>query len=268
MSSYIFGKRNSIHIIDIRETVKGLLLAKKFVTAIVAQGQDILFVGTKRQARESVIKVAGACGMHYVSERWLGGSLTNFSTIRSRLARLEYLEKLNEGDQSAILSKKDKSRFDREREKITRNLEGMRKMTRLPGAIVVVDVTREHNAVKEARKLNIPTIALVDTDSNPDVADIIIPGNDDSMRGIELVLSQLGEAIEAGKRGRTTSNDGDGDKAGGAKPRRSRRMTTSEMAAREGMRPSESGDEGPVEAMVSGSSHEQVAPPSEVTDNV
>lgn len=232
MGSYIFGKRNSIHIIDIRQTVKGLLRAKKFVTAVVANGQDILFVGTKRQARDAVAKHAGRVGMHYVNERWLGGTLTNFKTIRSRLSRLEHLEALEKSGEIENFSKKERARASREREKIARNLDGIRRMTKLPGAIVIIDIKREHIAVKEAAKLRIPTVCLVDTDSDPDGADIIIPGNDDAMRGIELTLLQLADAAELGKRGRKTEADDKGESSAGGPGhrRRSRRGSTSTLA--------------------------------------
>ena len=241
MAPYIFGKRNSIHIIDIRETVKGLLRAKKFLAAVVSQGQDVLIVGTKRQARDIVEKQAKRVGMHYVSERWLGGTLTNFKTIRSRLARLEELEGYYTNGKIETFTKKERAVVEREKRKITRNLDGIRRMLRLPGVLVLLDVRREHNAVKEARKLGIPTICLVDTDSDPDVADIVIPANDDAMRAIEVIVSQLADAVEEGKRSRPAPGEAGGDQAaaGGARPRRSRRMTTSEMAER-GSEPVES----------------------------
>ncbi len=231
MQPYILNKRNGIHVFDIRETVKGLLRAKKFLTAVVAQGHDVLIVGTKRQARDIVAKQALRVGMHYVSERWLGGTLTNFKTIRSRLARLEELEKLHETGEIAAYSKKMKSIIDRELNKIKRNLDGIRRMTRLPGALVIVDVHREHIAVREARKLGIPTVAVVDTDSDPDGVDIVIPGNDDAMRAIELVITQLADAIEEGKRGRAAVEAAAGAAEGGpVRPRRQQRLTTTQLA--------------------------------------
>lgn len=236
MSKFIFGKRNSIHIVDIRETVKGLLRAKKFVSAIVSQGHDVLIVGTKRQARDSVGKQAARVGMPYVNERWLGGTLTNFKTIRSRLNRLEELENLWSTGKIDEYSKKQRSVLEREKEKITKNLQGIRTMTKLPGALFVVDVKREYIAIKEARKLNIPTVCLVDTDSDPDAADILIPGNDDAMRAIELIVAQLADAVDEGKRSRPAKGDasGEGPADGGpGRPRRSRRLSTSEMAERE-----------------------------------
>ncbi|HWL94432.1 MAG TPA: 30S ribosomal protein S2 [Phycisphaerae bacterium] len=233
MGAYIFGKRNSIHIIDIRQTVKGLLRAKKFLSTVVANGQDVLIIGTKRQAKDSVEKHARRVGMPFVAERWLGGTLTNFKTIRSRLTRLEYLEEVVRSGKIEEFSKKEKARASREREKIFRNLEGIRTLTRLPGAIVVVDIKREHIAIKEAQKLRIPTVCLVDTDSNPDGADIIIPGNDDAMRGIELVIAALADAVEEGKRGREAMAQKDGEQSAGGPGhgRRSRRASTSTLAA-------------------------------------
>ena len=235
MRPYIFGKRNSIHIIDIRETVKGLLRAKKFLTAVVSRGHDVLLVGTKRQARDSVEKQAARMGMPHVTQRWLGGTLTNFKTIRSRLARLEEIEDEVKSGKIESYSKKMRSVIDRERRKISRNLEGIRHMKRLPGALVVVDVKREYIAIKEARKLGIPTIGLVDTDSDPDTSDILIPGNDDAMRAIEIIIEQLAEAVEIGKRSRPT--EGDDDAQAGPAPadgaRRSTRLTTSELAAQQ-----------------------------------
>lgn len=233
MGSYIFGKRNSIHIIDIRQTVKGLLRAKKFVAAVVAQGQDILIVGTKRQAKDSVEKHSRRVGMPFVSERWLGGTLTNFKTIRSRLSRLEHLEEIIKTGKIEEFSKKEKARAMREREKIARNLEGIRTMHRLPGAIVVIDVKREHIAIKEAQKLGIPTVCLVDTDSDPDGADIVIPGNDDAMRGIEILVSSIADSVDEGKRGRQAGEEKPGEQSAGGPGhgRRSRRASTSSLAA-------------------------------------
>ena len=245
MAPYIFGKRNSIHIIDIRETVKGLLRAKKFLSVLVAAGHDVLVVGTKRQAREVVEKQARRVGMPFVTERWLGGTLTNFTTIRSRLARLEELERLEATGEINNFSKKMKATIDRERRKIARNLDGIRGMTRLPGALVILDVARENIAVREARKLNIPTVCLVDTDGDPDCADIVIPGNDDAMRSVELVVRELADAIDEGKRGRTVQAEAPGEQAGaeGARPRRSRRPTITELAERQAG-PGETGESG------------------------
>ncbi len=224
MAPYIFGKRNKIHIIDVKETIKGLLLARKFVTKTVAGGKDVLFVGTKRQARGIIEKYVTETGMHYVTERWLGGTLTNFRTIRERLKRLEELERIEESGEIDNYSKKMESQLRREKAKILRNLEGIRNMNKLPGCMVIVDVNNELNAVKEARKLGIPTVCLIDTDSDPDFADIPIPGNDDAMRAIEVVVSSLCAAVQEGKTSRTALNEGkDGDAPAEAPRKRSSR---------------------------------------------
>src|SRR3954469_24985673 len=195
MQPYIHGKRNMIHLIDIKETVKGLLLAKRLIQQTVASGKDILFVGTKRQARTVVETEAQRCGMHYVSERWLGGTLTNFRTIRARLSRLDELEKLWNTGQIETYSKKMKSTLQREMDKIKANLEGIRRMERMPGIMFLIDTRREHIAVKEARKLGVTTVAMIDTDSDPDLIDLPIPGNDDAMRAIEIIVRELADAI-------------------------------------------------------------------------
>lgn len=214
MAPFIYGKRNAIHIIDIRETLKGLLRAKKFLTQTVNKGGDILFVGTKRQARQSIIEHADRVKMHYVVERWLGGTLTNFRTIRSRLERLEELEGLVDGPRwQSDFSKKMQSVLTRELKKIQRNLGGIRNMNRVPAAMVIVDSKKEHNAVREARALGIPTICLLDTDADPADANIPIPGNDDSMRSIELIISHLADACAEGLKGRPAKIEGDAEMA-------------------------------------------------------
>lgn len=225
MERFIYGKRNGIHIIDIKETVKGLLLAKKYVTKTVGSGKDICFVGTKRQAKDVIRDRVADVGMHAVTERWLGGTLTNFRTIRSRLKRLEELEAIEAADNFASYSKKMESQLRREKDKIKRNLDGVRKMDKLPGALVVVDVRRELTALKEARKLGIPTICLIDTDGDPDLADIPIPGNDDSMRAIDVIIRELCKAAAEGKQQRQATDsrsEGSGDSPNPER-RRSRR---------------------------------------------
>lgn len=249
MGPYIYGKRNGIHIIDIKETVKGLLLAKKFIAKTVADGEDVCFVGTKRQARSVIEQRVGDVKQHYVIERWLGGTLTNFRTIRSRLRRLEELETVEKNDNFASYSKKMESQLRREKSKIFRNLSGLRAMDKLPGCIVVIDTTREINALREARKLGIPTICLIDTDGDPDMADIPIPGNDDSMRSIDVVIRELCLAVSEGKQLRQQTREGDAAGRGGPAdggrqgdaggPRRSRRSQ---------YRSDEAGNEGAPEA--------------------
>ncbi len=226
MTPYIYGKRNGIHIIDIKETVKGLLLARKFLTKTVASGKDICFVGTKRQAKGVIEQRVSDVEMHYVTERWLGGTLTNFSTIRSRLKRLEELEAIEAEDNFESYSKKMESQLRREMRKIKRNLDGIRKMHKMPGAVVAIDVNRETTALREARKLGIPTICLIDTDGDPDMVDIAIPGNDDSMRSIDVIIRELCKAIADGKQSRVETSRGRDEKSGSGDangPRRSSR---------------------------------------------
>ncbi len=198
MAPYIYGRKNLIHIIDVRETVRGLLRAKKFLTDVASEGKLILFVGTKRQAADSVEREATSCGMPFVSERWLGGTLTNFRTIRSRLSRLEQLETMRESNEISAYSKKMQSALNREYRKMYRNLNGMRTMNRLPHCLVVIDPRKEKNAICEAKKLGITTLALIDTDCDPDLVDLPIPGNDDGIRSIELIVSELAAAAAAG----------------------------------------------------------------------
>ena len=237
MAPYIFGKRNRIHIIDVRETIKGLLLARKFITRVVSQGKDILFVGTKRQALSSIAQYARESGMHWVTERWLGGTLTNFRTIRERLKRLEELEQLEESGEINNYSKKMESTLRRDKNKIKRNLDGIRNMTRLPGAVVVIDVNHEANAMKEARKLGIPTVSLIDSDSDPEMTDIAIPGNDDAMKSIEVVIKSLCAAIMEGKQQQQTVSPQD-NTAGEKAPRPRRRACA---VVRSGSAPSRRG---------------------------
>ena len=221
MQPYIFAKRNGIHIIDVRETIKGLLLAKKFLTRVVAKGKDIVIVGTKRQAAAAIAEKCAEADVAYVTERWLGGTLTNFRTIRSRLKRLEELETLMDGEEWASYSKKMASQLIRERKKIERNLSGIRNLSSLPGAVVVIDVGREGNALRESQKLGIPTVCLIDTDSDPDLADIPIPGNDDAIRAIELMVDQIIGAVKEGRtaRAQVQMQQKDGGE-GGDQPRR------------------------------------------------
>jgi small subunit ribosomal protein S2 len=231
MRPFIYGKRNLIHIIDLKETVRGLLRAYRFLAKVASRGSLVLFVGTKRQAKEAIEREAARCGMPYVSERWLGGTLTNYRTIRDRLKRLQELEglwlpagerpgntdmntymktmhnesgklELSKAPETASIrgySKKMVAQLNRELSKITRNLQGIREMNRLPDAMVVVDPKREDIAVKEAQRMGVTTVALIDTDSDPDTVDLPIPGNDDSIRSIELIMAKLADAVLEGK---------------------------------------------------------------------
>jgi small subunit ribosomal protein S2 len=201
MRPYVYGRRKNIHIIDVRETVRGILRAKKYLRQVAAQGSLILFVGTKRQATETIRNEGIRCGMPYVAERWLGGALTNFKTVRSRLSRLKQLEEiLNNAEQLHTYSKKMQSSLTREHRKMYRNLNGIREMNRFPEAMVVIDPGKEHNAVQEAKKLGIVTVALIDTDSDPDEIDLAIPCNDDSIRSIEVIIRSLTDAIVEGRK--------------------------------------------------------------------
>jgi len=199
MAPYIFGRKSQIHIMDIRETLRGLLRAKKYLSQVAAGGSLILFVGTKRQAGEAMEEQSLRCGMPFVSERWLGGTLTNFRTIRSRLTRLEELENMKTSGEWDNYSKKMQSALNREYRKMYRNLNGLRSMNRLPECLFIVDPGKERNAVREAKRLGITTVALIDTDSDPSLIDLPIPGNDDGIRSIELILKQLADAVIAGK---------------------------------------------------------------------
>ncbi|MEX2315648.1 MAG: 30S ribosomal protein S2 [Pirellulales bacterium] len=200
MRPYIYARKNLIHIIDVRETVRGLLRAKKYLAQVSSQGGLVLMVGTKRQAADSIQREAERCGMPYVNDRWLGGTLTNFRTIRSRLSRLEELELIRGSEvQFNTYSKKMQSALNREYRKMFRNLNGIRTMSRLPECLIIIDPKKEKNAVSEAQKLGVATVSLIDTDCDPDLVDLPIPGNDDSMRSIEMVAKMLADAILSGK---------------------------------------------------------------------
>ena len=198
MSPYIYARKNQIHIIDVRETIRGLLRAKKYLAQVAAQGSLVLFVGTKKQANAAIDREASRCKMPFIAERWLGGTLTNFRTIRNRLSRLEELEKIRAGTELQTYSKKMQSSLNREYRKIYRNLNGLRSMNRLPECLVIFDPNKEKNAVKEARSLGITTVSLIDTDCDPDLVDLPIPGNDDGIRSIELIARHLAEAVLVG----------------------------------------------------------------------
>ena len=198
MAPYIYARKNGIHIVDLRETIRGLLRAKKYLAQVAAQGSLVLFVGTKKQAGPAVERESLRCHMPIVAERWLGGCLTNFRTIRSRLSRLEEVEKIRGGDQIATYSKKAQSALAREYRKMYRNLNGIRTLNRMPECLVLVDPNKEKNALKEARTLGITTVSLIDTDCDPDLVDLPIPGNDDGIRSIELIMRHLAEAALVG----------------------------------------------------------------------
>lgn len=199
MRPYIYGRRNKIHVIDVRETVRGLIRARKFLGQVAESSSLILFVGTKRQAGEAIDREASRCGMPFVNDRWLGGTLTNFRTIRSRMSRLEDLESIRSGDEINHYSKKMQSSLNREYRKMYRNLNGIRTMNRVPECLIVVDPKKEKNAVHEAHAMGVTTVSLIDTDCDPDTVDLPIPGNDDSIRSIDIILKILADAILEGK---------------------------------------------------------------------
>ncbi len=199
MKPYIFGSRNGIHIIDLQKTVQLMDVAYNFVRDTVAEGKDILFVGTKKQAQEAIQEEATRCGMFYVNHRWLGGTLTNFKTIRKSIEKLKKLERLEESPEFQGLTKKELIKLMKKREKLRRNLGGIKDMEKLPGALFIVDPKREEIAVREARKLGIPIVAIVDTNCDPDLIDYVIPGNDDAIRAIKLFSSKIADAVLEGK---------------------------------------------------------------------
>jgi small subunit ribosomal protein S2 len=199
MKPFIFEKRNSIYIINLGETVKQLEEATRFLSDVAARNGKILFVGCKKQAQEAVREAAEACGQFYVNHRWLGGTLTNLSTIRKSVAHLKYIEEIEKSPMYSKMGKQELAALKREGEKLLRNLAGIREMGSLPDAIVVIDTTREAIAVAEARRLGIPVVAIVDTNSNPDVVDYPIAGNDDAIRAIRILLQKLVDAIVSAK---------------------------------------------------------------------
>ena len=199
MAPYIYGRKNLIHIIDIRETLRGMLRSKKYLSQVAQGGSLVLFVGTKRQASEVIQREATRCGMPFVSERWLGGCLTNFRTIRDRMGRLEELETIMNSEKLNGYSKKMQSALSREYRKIYRNLNGIRTLNRMPECLVIIDPKKEKNAIREAKALGITTVALIDTDCDPSQVDLVIPGNDDGIRSIDLIVKQLADAVLAGK---------------------------------------------------------------------
>ena len=199
MKPFIFGERSGIYILDLGKTVKHYREAEDFVRQLAAEGKTVLFVGTKRQAQDVVAEEAVRCGMFYVNERWLGGLLTNFSTIQRSLGRLRDLETMATDGRYDTLSKKEIARNEKERRKLQKNLEGIRGMARLPEAIFIVDTKKEKIAVDEARKLKIPVIGIVDTNCDPDEVDYVIPGNDDALRSIRLFASRIADSVIEGR---------------------------------------------------------------------
>lgn len=201
MAEYIFTERNGIYIIDLQKTVKKIEEAYDFIKSVSAEGKDVLFVGTKKQAQESIAEEASRCNMFYVNQRWLGGMLTNFKTIRTRIARLNELESMEQEGTFDLLPKKEVIKLKAEKEKLDKNLSGIKNMTKIPGAIFIVDPRKEKNAILEAKILGIPIVAIVDTNCDPDEVDYVIPGNDDAIRAVKLITSKIADAVIEGHQG-------------------------------------------------------------------
>ncbi|MDU5362884.1 MAG: 30S ribosomal protein S2, partial [Finegoldia magna] len=207
MSKFIFTERNGIYIIDLQKTVKQIDDAYNYVRDIVADGGEVLFVGTKKQAQEAIETEAKRCGQHFVSQRWLGGMLTNYKTIKTRINRLHKLYEMEEDGTFDLLPKKEVSQLEREREKLEKNLGGIRKMNKMPSVLFVVDPKKEYIAVHEAKILGIPVVGIVDTNCDPDELDIAIPGNDDAIRAVKLLTSTIADAVIEANQGREDSED-------------------------------------------------------------
>jgi small subunit ribosomal protein S2 len=199
MQKFIFGERSGIYIIDLEKTVQCLKEAQAFLTQVASEGKGVLFVGTKRQAQEAVASEAARCGAYFVNQRWLGGLLTNFVTIRKSVKRLKELEKMQQDGIFESLSKKEVSMLKREMENLRRNLSGVVEMQRLPGAVFVIDSKKEEIAVREANRLSIPVVALIDTNSDPDLVQYPIPGNDDAIKSIKLIITMAADAVLEGR---------------------------------------------------------------------
>jgi small subunit ribosomal protein S2 len=198
MGKFIFGEKNKIYIIDLKKTEEALIKAMDFVRNLTSEGKKVLFVGTKKQSKKIIKQAAQKSGMFYVDERWLGGCLTNFDTIRKSVERLRYIQQIKEGGTYNEYAKKEKARIDKEEYKLLKNLGGIVEMTKLPDAVIVADAEIGDIAIKESRKVGIPVIALVDTNCDPNIVDFPIPGNDDAIRSIEYIISKLAEAAEEG----------------------------------------------------------------------
>jgi len=201
MDKYIYDARNDIHIIDLQLTVDLVEEAYKFIHKVASEGKNVLFVGKKKQAKEAIQQEAERCGMFYMNERWLGGTLTNFQTIRTRIDKLNKLNQMEAMGEFDLLPKKEVIKLKAERDKLEQNLGGIKNMRNLPGALFVVDLKIEHIAVQEARALGIPIVGLVDTNCDPDLVDYVIPGNDDAIRAIKLIASVMADAVIAAKEG-------------------------------------------------------------------
>ena len=248
MDRFIFAQRNGIHIIDLQKTLNTLIAASEFLTQISSEGKKILLVGTKKQAQDTIKLESERSNSLYVNNRWLGGTLTNFKTIQSRIDHLVGLERRRDEGEFNQLSKRESLRYDVEIERLNRNLSGIKEMTEMPGALLIVDIGKEEIAVAEANRVGIPIVALVDSDCNPDLIDYPIPGNDDAIRSIRLIIGHMSSAIIAGHNQRMSDQTGEEDT--GSESDKSPRMVTYSTASEEELtentqEESEPGDEAP-----------------------
>ncbi len=211
MAKYIFTERNGIYIIDLQKTVRKAEEAYMFIRDVAAQGGSVLFVGTKKQARESIEQEAKRCNMYYVNNRWLGGMLTNFKTIRQSIARLTRINNMEKNGDFEALTKKEVSKLVLEREKLEKNLGGIKEMRQLPSALFIVDPRKEHIAISEARKLGIPIVGICDTNCDPDELDYVIPGNDDAIRAVKLIAGKMADAVIEGRQGEQEEEQAEGE---------------------------------------------------------
>jgi len=203
MGKYIFGEKSGIYIIDLEKTEKALARAEEFLTALAAEGKTVLFAGTKKQAKQTIKDEAERCGMFFVNERWLGGCLTNFATIRKSVEKLNGIQEMKKGEAYEALTKKEKAYIDKREYKLLKNLSGVREMNELPHCLIVIDAEAENIAIQEARKIGIPVVALIDTNCNPELIEYPIPGNDDAIRAVKYIVSTLAEAVLKGSKGKT-----------------------------------------------------------------
>jgi len=209
MAEFIFAERNGIYIIDLQKTVRKVDEAYRVISEIISDGGEILFVGTKKQAQDSIKEEAIRCGMFYVNERWLGGMLTNFKTMQMRVQRLKELEKMQEDGRMDLLPKKEVAKLEHELDKLQRNLNGVKHMKRVPDVLFIVDARKERIAIQEARTLGIPIVAIVDTNCDPDEVDYVIPGNDDAIRAIKLIAGRLADAVLEARQGEQLNEEQD-----------------------------------------------------------
>jgi small subunit ribosomal protein S2 len=268
MKTYIFGAKNGIYIIDLQQTVRMFKTAYDFITDIVSMGKSVLFVGTKKQARESIYEEANRCEMFYVHNRWLGGMLTNYQTIKKSIDRLNYLNTIKNDESINLFPKKERLKLEKERVKLDSTLGGIRTMKGLPGAIFVVDIKNESIAVREAKRLNIPVVAVVDTNCDPDEIDYIIPGNDDAIRSIRLISSRIADACIEGREQLKEKRQAESDKKA--------EEETGAPAVGSDLKPGErkvisNGTDGPVVEIIKGATSERPkassSPDEEIDEN-